>query len=115
LKKELEEIQKSSDKILSQDDVFWYMHLTSRLEKFESFKVVEHLRSAEARKENSLTRTFIESAVDFFGSLNEEDLPRVLHAAIILGEKTLSKFQSALPTLDKKLMSKISLKLASLL
>ena len=69
----------------SQDDLFWFNALSERLAKFENQEVVDYFRSEEARKESSLARTLIESALIYITSLESDDAARVVYSAITLG------------------------------
>ena len=73
---------------------------------------MDHFRSADAKQSNSLTRVFVESAVDYFACLTEDSPAKVLFAAITLGGSTLSKFLTSLENLEAKHKRETSFKLS---
>ena len=96
--------------------MFWYVELFERLPKFESPQVCKYLKSEDAQVENSVARTFIESALANFEGLalsSSEYAAQVLHAAFVLGNTTLDKFKLVLESIDSTKV--IRAKLSSLL
>ena len=96
--------------------MFWFEALQERLAQFESRAVVDYLRSEDARKEDSLGRTLVESAINYIGCLGTDEAALVLFSAITLGRATLSKYLSkALDMFDARERRSVSLKLSELL
>lgn len=107
LAKEISDLKNENDGLLSQDDTFWYTELTDRLDKFESASVVKHLTSKDAKEKNSLTRTLIESAVEFFESLTSKNKAIVVFSAVALGDDTLAMYKSSCLQLDTKTLKSV--------
>ena len=96
LSKELAALKDSEANSCSQDNMFWFISLDSMLPEFENQQVIEYLCSPEARESNSLARTLIESAAEYFLSMEVANASRALLAAFALGDDTLMKFTLAL-------------------
>ena len=96
---------------MSQDICSLYDHLTTLVMHFETPSAVTFFRSTEAKQKPSRARDMVESGVRFANQIPEDNLARVIFAAILLGESTLSKFinvvkeidQNKTPTVIKKL------------
>ena len=62
-----------------------------------------------------MTRTFVESALNYIVSLGGDDAAKVLFSAITLGGPTLMKYLTALENFEPKDRRTISAKLSELL
>ena len=73
---------------------FWGfgVFLLDLYEDFDTPSAVAYFKSMEDQQDESNARLLIESARDWTGEMKEDQIAKVLFAALLIGGKTLSKF-----------------------
>ncbi len=96
---------------MSQDPCSLYDHLTTLVKHFESPSAVTFFRSTEAKQKPSRACDMVESGVRFANQITEDNLARVIFAAILLGGSTLTKFLTVIKDIDQNKTSTVTRKL----
>ena len=91
---------KEDESGMSQDVCALYDHLTILVKHFETPSAVTFFKSTEAKQKPSRARDMVESGVRFANQIPEENLARVIFAAILLGGSTLTKFINVVKEID---------------
>ena len=89
--------------------------LLELVEHFDSPGAIKFFRSADARAPNSIARALLESGREWVHQLKEDDLTKVLFAAIVIGGDTLHMYLKALVGEDNKRAASIHKQLKDLL
>ena len=100
---------------MSQDICSLYDHLSNLVMHFETPSAVTFFRSTEAKQKPSRARDTVESGVRFANQIQEENLARVIFAAILLGGSTLIKFLNVVKEIDQNKSGTVTRKLKKLL
>ena len=106
-----ESVFKEDESGMSQDVCSLYDPLTTLVKHFETPSAVTFFRSTEAKQKPSRARDMVESGVRFANQIQEENLARVIFAAILLGGSTLTKFINVVKEIDQNKPSTVTKKL----
>lgn len=98
VKKKMDIVQKDN----LDDEFMVYSCLLDLCGHFDNPSAVDFFKSEAARKQNTQARILIESASDWTDEMKEDELAKVLFAALVLGGDTLSKFRDAFKGQDKQ-------------
>ena len=107
----IESAFKGDEPGMSQDICSLYDHLTTLVKHFETPSAVTFFRSTEAKQNQSKARNMVESGVRFANQMQEDNLARVIFAAIIIGGSTLTKFINVVKEIDQNKTSTVTKKL----
>ena len=77
---------------MSQDNFFWFSHLTTFLPDLESSSAAEYFASEAALESGSTARALVESGRTMLHNLDADDVGKILFAAVLLGGTTLSTY-----------------------